>query len=139
MAMTPSREQMSTLPSREIERKERALGLLNELSVQQTGCSELCTRKSIDDENHSQGKDVPGTSSSADDGDGGAGNANEGSDVLNDDAQETKELGNGGIGRSAGAVAALEATSSALVSRGSCGGSKGSGGRENSEGLELHV
>ena len=89
-------------------------------------------------------KDIPGTSTSTDDSDGAASHTDEGGDVRDVDAQETKELGNSRIGGRPGAVAALEAASGALVGGrrgavgGSCGSSKDRSDGEGGEGFELH-
>ncbi len=85
---------------------------------------------------------LPGRSSSANDGDGAAGDSDLASERANDDAQETEE---GSDGRRVGrldAVAALERSSVALVAGAGArrrGGSKGCDGESSKSGeFELH-
>lgn len=90
-------------------------------------------------------KDVPIGTAGADASDPTAGDTNKASDGTHIDAQKGKNRGDGAVGRLASAVAALEAASGALTTRGAsfqstCGGGKGSSGEgENGESFELHV
>jgi hypothetical protein len=58
-----------------------------------------------------------GARASTDDGDGGAGNTNDGVHVLDNDAKEGELLSDGRVGGRAGGVAALNGCSVALGSR----------------------
>ena len=104
-----------------------------------------CTRRSVSRSTIlSMMNDVPGSSTSTDDGDCAASHTNEGGDVRDVDAQETEELGNSRVSSGPGAVAALETASGALVGGrrgavgGSCGSSKDRGEGEGGKSFELH-
>ena len=93
-------------------------------------------------------RNLPRVASRANHSDWGAGNTNNRIDVLDDNAQEAENLGDGGVARFSSTVAALNRPSVALTGRDwsawgtSCGGSKGSSGTgecEESESHELHV
>ena len=115
--------------------------VLNWLFSQQTACASLETRSEpvlelSQERNHSPRV----ASTDANDGDRGAGEANEGIDVLHDDADGGEDARGSRVARLLDGLAALDGTGAAAAGRARpASGSRGGGGKdcESGEGDEL--